>query len=112
MNSTFKEMPLFERIRSTYLDDDAYQALQSALQACPEAGDLIPGTGGLRKLRFADHRRRKGTRGGLRVIYYWWQAGAQVWLYMIYDKGEMPDLTPLQRSLFRKALKAELNTRN
>jgi mRNA-degrading endonuclease RelE of RelBE toxin-antitoxin system len=37
----------------------------------PEAGDTIPGTGGLRKVRFADERRGKGKRGGLRVIYYW-----------------------------------------
>jgi len=59
----------------------------------PEAGALIPGTGGLRKLRFADGRRGKGKRGGLRVIYYWWHAGLQFWLFTIYDKEELSDLT-------------------
>ena len=46
--------------------------LQTTLMKSPAAGDVIEGTGGLRKLRFADVRRGKGKRGGLRVIYYWW----------------------------------------
>jgi hypothetical protein len=57
----------------------------------PEAGDLIPGTGGLRKLRVADPRRGKGR---LRVIYYRWDSGTQFWLFTVYDKDEMADLTP------------------
>lgn len=59
----------------------------------PEAGPLISGTGGLRKLRFADEQRGKGKRGGLRVIYYWWEAGLQFWLFTIYDKDESSDLS-------------------
>ena len=43
----------------------------------PSAGDLIEGTGGLRKLRFADPRRGKGKRGGLRVIHYYWAGGPE-----------------------------------
>ncbi|NUS61479.1 MAG: toxin [Lysobacter sp.] len=112
MIPTFIELAPFERSRHAYLDDDAFQALQEALAACPDAGDVIPGTGGLRKVRFADRRRRKGTRGGLRVIYYWWQAGLQFWLCAIYDKDEVPDLSPMQRSMLGKLLKAELNSRN
>ena len=55
----------------------------------PEAGSLISGDRpGLRKLRFADERRGKGKRGGLRVIYYWWDTGPQFWLFTIYDKDE------------------------
>ena len=45
----------------------------------------------------ADARRGKGKRGGLRVIYYWWEAGLQFWLYTIYDKDERADLSPKQR---------------
>ena len=56
---------------ASYLDDDDFRGLQNLLMLQPEAGDSIPGTGGLRKLRFADARRGKGKRGGLRVIYYW-----------------------------------------
>lgn len=72
---------------------------------------MIEGTGGLRKLRFADARRGKGKRGGLRVIYYWWQAGSQFWLYTLYDKGERDDLSPQQRKILRTMLKAELDAR-
>ena len=64
----------------------------------PEAGDVIPGTGGLRKLRFADERRGKGKRGGLRVIYYWWDPGSQFWLFTIYDKDETKGAYPAVHS--------------
>jgi hypothetical protein len=77
----------------------------------PEAGEVIEGTGGLRKMRFADVRRGKGKRGGLRVIYYWWVAGMQFWLYTLYDKDEMADLTSKQRKVLRAMLKAELESR-
>ena len=77
----------------------------------PEAGEVIRETGGLRKMRFADRRRGKGKRGGLRVIYYWWGAGMQFWLYALYDKDEMEDLTPKQRKVLKEMLKAELEAR-
>jgi len=85
--------------------------LQATLMKSPEAGDLIEGTGGLRKLRFADVRRGKGKRGGLRVIYYWWYAGSQFWLYTLYDKDEQDDLSPQQRKTLRAMLKPELEAR-
>ena len=88
--------------------DEEYRRLQSTLMENPEAGDVIQGAGGLRKMRFADGRRNKGTRGGLRVIYYRWEPGAQFWLYAVFDKDEVSDLTRAQRSLLRDALKAEL----
>jgi len=77
----------------------------------PEAGAVIPGTGGLRKVRFADERRGKGKRGGLRVIYYWWDAGVQFWLFTLYDKNEMVDLTKSQRVTLRQMIKNELEAR-
>ena len=70
----------------------------------PEAGDVIQGTGGLRKVRLADSRRGKGKRSGLRVIYYWWGDGMQFWLYTLYDKDEMADLTPQQSRALRAML--------
>ena len=79
MKAIFVELPPFERARANYLTDDGFRALQNQLMKQPEAGDPIPDTGGLRKLRFADARRGKGKRGGLRVIYYWWVAGLQFW---------------------------------
>ena len=89
-----------------------FNALQALLLAEPEAGDVIPGAGGLRKARFGDERRQKGRRGGLRVVYYWWPAGAQFWLFAIYDKNELSNLTPLQRNLLKKLLDSERNTRH
>lgn len=77
----------------------------------PETGDSIPGTGGLRKLRFADERRGKGKRGGLRVIYYWWDTGSQFWLFTAYDKDEMADLTAPQRKNLKEMIKKELDAR-
>ncbi len=111
MKALFVELPAFERYRSSYLDDDAFARLQMTLMRNPESGDVIEGTGGLRKMRFADTRRGKGKRGGLRVIYYWWTAGAQFWLYTLYDKAEAADLTAAERKTLRARLKAELDAR-
>jgi hypothetical protein len=66
---------------------------------------------GLRKMRFADARRGKGKRGGLRVVYFWWSAGMQFWLYTLYNKDELTDLTAGQRRMLRDMLKAELEAR-
>ncbi|HEX6190135.1 MAG TPA: hypothetical protein VFZ40_18800 [Pyrinomonadaceae bacterium] len=96
---------------SEYFDDKNPLDLQSWLMLNPEAGDLIPGTGGLRKLRFADKRRGKGKRGGLRVIYYWWDSGSQFWLFTAYDKDEMSDLTAAQRKALKEMIKKELEAR-
>ena len=85
--------------------------LQTTLMQSPNAGAAIERTGGLRKLRFADLRRGKGKRGGLRVIYFWWEAGFQFWLYTLYDKDERDDLSPQQRKTLKAMLKAELEAR-
>lgn len=111
MNAVFVELPAFERHRSRYLDDEGLRALQETLMIAPEAGPVMQGTGGLRKLRFHDTRRGKGKRGGLRVIYYWWQAGRQFWLFTLYDKGHKDDLTQDQRTALRALLDAEVSIR-
>lgn len=77
----------------------------------PEAGDTIQGTGGLRKIRFGDARRGKGQRGGLRVIYYWWDVESQFWLFTVYDKDEVADLSPGERRSLKDMLKEELEAR-
>lgn len=76
--------------------------------ANPAAGDVIEGTGGLRKMRFADPRRGKGKRGGLRVIHFYWADGPEFWLFTLYDKGEMADLTARQRAALKQLLRTEL----
>jgi hypothetical protein len=104
-------LPGFERHRADYLDDDAFRELQNLLMMHPEAGTVIPGTGGLRKLRFTDPRRGKGKRGGLRVIYYWCNSGLQFWLFTVYDKDEIAELIPRQCKALKAMVKAELEAR-
>ena len=111
MKAIFVELPAFAKYRPDYLDDEGFRDLQNSLMANPEAGDVIEGTGGLRKLRQADPRRGKGKRGGLRVIYYWWDGKRQFWLFTLYDKDEMADLTQQQRKALKEMIKAELDAR-
>lgn len=73
---------------------------------------MIPRTGGLRKVRFGDAQRGKGKRGGLRLIYYWWPRGEQFWLFTLYGKDEMNDLTTQQRQALKAALHVELKARS
>lgn len=69
------DMPLGQdRFRAEYLDDEGLRGLQNSIPKSPEAGDLITGTGGLRKLRHGDASRGKGKQGGLRVIFFWREA--------------------------------------
>lgn len=111
MKALFLELPAFARYRADYLNDEGFRGLQNVLMANPEAGDIIEGTGGLRKLRYADATRGKGKRGGLRVIYYWWQSGSQFWLFTVYNKDEMADLTPKEKKLLKEMIKNELEVR-
>ena len=112
MRATFVELPPFMRHRDGYLDDLAYLELQNELMRQPDAGDVIAGTGGLRKLRFADRTRGRGKRGGLRVIYYWRVAADQFWLFTLYDKDEAVDLTASERKALGAMLSRELEARS
>ena len=112
MKAVFMELPPFERNRGHYLDDSAYRNFQNEMLKNPTSGDVIKGTGGLRKVRYRDERRRKGKRGGVRVIYYWWKEGSQFWLFTIYDKDEVTDLTKVERKLLADLLKLEIKARS
>jgi hypothetical protein len=107
----FIEAPAFTRYVSEYLTDDDYRQLQNQLANNPELGDLMPGTGGFRKLRWADPRRGKGRRGGLRVIYYYFLTDQQIWLMTLHDKDEASDLTPKVKKALQRAIENELNAR-
>ncbi len=100
------EAPLFSRYREWYLADDEYLRLQLALVSQPTSGALIPGSGGLRKLRWRGSDR--GKRGGLRVIYYYLTADARIYLLILYAKAEVEDLTPVQLQALRKLVEVEL----
>jgi hypothetical protein len=82
---TFVETKLFTKLAKDYLSDDEYGALQSALASDPEAGNVIPGSGGVRKLRWRVSGR--GERGGIRVIYYLRLRQGQIWMLTLYAKN-------------------------
>jgi hypothetical protein len=111
MKALFVELPAFARYRADYLDDEGLRGVQVGLLKNHECGDVIEGTGGLRKLRYGDARRGKGKRGGLRIIYYWWASGRQFWLFTLYDKDEAEDLSASEKKLLKDMLKAELEAR-
>ncbi|MFT4907345.1 MAG: hypothetical protein ACJAW8_000494 [Oleispira sp.] len=111
MKAVFVELPSFNKYRSDYLVDDEYQSLQRSLLESPSMGDVIQGTGGLRKIRWVDKNRNKGKRGGIRIIYYWYDGGSQFWFFTIFDKNEASDITPDQKKILKKMLEAELASR-
>jgi len=83
---TFVETKLFTELVGRYLSDDEYSELQLSLIANPEAGDLVRGSGGLRKLRWRVAGR--GKRGGIRVVYYLRSRQGQIWMLTLYAKNE------------------------
>jgi hypothetical protein len=107
----FLEAPAFTRRVPSYLTDDQYWELQNWLAGNPDSGDLMPGSGGFRKLRWADPRRGKGRRGGLRIIYYYFPTDHQIWLMTLYNKAEAADLTPGETKALKNAIDAELRAR-
>jgi hypothetical protein len=107
----FIEAPAFTRLVSDYLSEDAYRQLQTHLANDPELGEVMPGSGGFRKLRWADPRRGKGRRGGLRVIYFYFRSEQQVWLMTVYDKNEAADLTSKQKAALKAAIEQETEVR-
>ena len=111
MKATFVEMTTFSKYREDYLSEESFRDLQLELLANPRKGDTISGTGGLRKIRWADKKRGKGKRGGTRIIYYFYDLGNQFWLFLIYDKDEMTDLDSNQKRAFKMALEKEINAR-
>jgi len=96
----FVETPVFTGLDSKRLDDDDYRALQTALLLRPEQGPVIPGSGGLRKIRWSAEGR--GKRGGLRVIYFWDKTSSTFYMLFLYQKNQQGDLSATQiRALAR-----------
>ncbi len=98
----FIETSLFTKNRSSYLNDEDYRSLQDYLIEQPEAGTLIQGTGGLRKLRW--NMGTKGKRGGIRIIYYFELKKSHIYLMTLYSKNEMTDLSAKEKKLLKQLL--------
>ena len=103
---TFVETKLFTQLVTDYFSDDEYAALQNAIIANPEAGAVIQGSGGVRKLRWGTSGR--GKRGGVRVIYYLRLRQGLVWMLTMYAKNETDSISG---SVLKK-IKEELDGEN
>lgn len=94
------ETPVFTRQVLNEWSDEEYRAFQLHLVLYPDTGVVIPGSGGLRKVRWG--LRGRGKRGGGRVIYYWKSATGQIFLLFLYPKNVTSDLTKVQLRTLRK----------
>ena len=103
------ETPFFtKQILSTFSEEE-YRLFQSALLERPDAGKVIPGSAGLRKLRWAAEGR--GTRGGVRVIYYWFTSRETILLLFMYPKNVQDNLTKDQFKQLKKIIEEEYHER-
>lgn len=99
---SFVETTWFSSIRERYLDDESFRLLQVALMTSPGTGPVIRGSGVIRKMRWAIEGAVK--RGGLRVLYYWLPSKDTIYLFHVYQKSEMADLTHAELQVFRKLI--------
>lgn len=103
---TFVETHVFTRRAMALLTDAQYRALQWSLGMAPDRGDVIEGTGGLRKVRWGTSGR--GKRGGLRIIYYWHKPAEVIYLLLVFEKTRRADLTPDERRTLARLVREEL----
>ena len=106
----FFETSFFTTHIYDYLTEDEYFELQLFLALSPDSGDLMPGTGGFLSW-WIDPSRKKGKRGGLRIIYFYLMTDGQIWLFTIYGKDEASDLSPAQKKQLKLAIETELGER-
>jgi mRNA-degrading endonuclease RelE of RelBE toxin-antitoxin system len=99
----FVELKSFTKTFDSLFNDEGLRALQNFLRDNPTRGDLIPGGGGLRKVRFADPKRNKGKRSGLRIIYY--LEDTTIYLLMVYGKDVRDDISPEVKKRLRQMIK-------
>lgn len=96
----FIEITSFTEALRTLLSDEEYRAFQQFLLSNPTAGDVIQGTGGLRKVRWGQVG--KGKSGGVRVIYHWAPALRHIRLLMVYPKSRKTDLNNAEKAALKK----------
>lgn len=101
------ETPIFTKLIVQLMPDDDYRHFQNYLNAIPDAGDVIQGSGGLRKIRW--RLEGQGKRGGVRVIYYWIKASGQILMLYVYKKVKQADLTAAQIRVLKQIVQEELH---
>ena len=106
VNLQFIESPVYSDQIDDLLSEGDHRQLQMHLLERPDRGDVIKGSGGLRKLRWAGSGR--GKRGGIRVIYYLWR-GDTAFLLFAYPKNQQEGLTPVQAKLLKNLIEYYTN---
>lgn len=99
----FIETRIFTRRIKELMSDDEYRSLQEALVNRPGMGDIVQGTGGLRKVRWKQEGH--GKSGGVRVIYYWMTEDEQLYMLYVYPKSKQEDLTAEQKKALKLIVK-------
>ncbi len=102
---TFVETKLFTKLVLEYLSDEEYAALQQSLIVNPDAGDVIPGAGGVRKLRWGVAGR--GKRGGIRVIYFLRLRHGEIWMLTLYAKNVADNISANVLKKIKEEIDAE-----
>jgi len=102
MKATFVESTGFTESVCDLMGDRAYARLQQELMEEPDTGRVMPGCGGLRKIRTADPKRGKGERGGARVIYLHVPEAKRFYMLDVYGKDEKDDLSPDEKKELRE----------
>lgn len=100
------ETPIFTKRVKTILKDEEYRLLQNEIIVKPKSGKIIPGSGGLRKIRWSGSGR--GKRGGSRLIYYWLKGEETILMLFIYTKNETEDLTKEQIKILKSLVDGEI----
>jgi len=101
----FIETTTFTKLLPSYLTDEEYRGLQNYLLVTPDAGEIIKGSGGVRKIRWASTG--SGKRGGIRVIYYSKQANHEIWMLTLYRKSEQSTIPGHLLKQIAEAIKHE-----
>ncbi len=86
----FIETSLFTKLIAEILSEDEYVGLQQFILKQPDGGRIIPGSGGVRKIRWG--KEGSGKRGGIRVVYYWKKSDDEVWMLTVYEKSKQENI--------------------
>ncbi len=103
----FIETSIFTKLISKLISNKEYHLLQLHLSIRPEAGDIIKGSGGIRKIRWSGSGR--GKRGGIRVIYYFINNDDQIYMLFAYPKNKKDDLSEDQLKQLKKLVEEQLS---
>ena len=99
---TVVETPTFARLAARFWDDESLTAFIGFIASNPEAGDVVPGSGGLRKIRWGSAG--QGKRGGVRVIYFNRVASGEIWLLLVYPKSARENVSTQLLRQIRKEI--------